>query len=192
MFKLNNQSNSFVQDLLLSLSYHSESLVEYLLSNLLAEGHTITNSFQAELVGKLCSFRNPASVQGKISVWGFSKVLKNFLGLKNLQSLFFKQLEQQAPKITNTLMPILNGLTFAISQQVSDLEFSVEFSQINLLVNAITNTLDGSLLRDSLLRLLSAFVQNNANIYKQLLQEVSIGTGIFLSFSYFFLIFFFS
>ena len=58
------QNYTSVQDILLSLCHYNAELIESLLGKLLGEQSQISTSFQAELVGRLCSFPGEASQKG--------------------------------------------------------------------------------------------------------------------------------
>jgi hypothetical protein len=157
------QNYTSVQDILLSLCHYNSQLIETLLGKLLGDNSQITTSFQAELVGRLCSFPGEGSQKGKFKVTRYL-----VLGLVMLQKYFFTQLN--ASKANSSILPLLNAITFASAHTKVTLDISQE--NVNLLVDACVHCYEGGLMEEAFLKLLSSLVRLQPEILKKILQLV--------------------
>lgn len=111
----------------------------------------------------------------------------NFLnyskGLKSLQQFFFRQIQVESLKLSAHLIPVLNALAYAISQQPLSKEISIENSALMMLLESAVNSIEGSLMQESMIKLISVFVQSNADLYRSIVMTIPKGEK-FLIISY--------
>lgn len=136
-----------------------------LLQNLLQEGQPNTH---ARLAGKLCSLKDSQTAQR----------------LQRLRDFVFGQLKKQHTGLSSHLIPFLNALSYSTSQRppikvagttcyFKYLPVTVEPTEMALLHQTAAQALDGSLMQEGSIRLISSLVQNDDSNFQRLLDNLN-------------------
>jgi hypothetical protein len=148
---LDGTNYPFVQEILMGLAQHNSDLADRLLKLLFAKKST---SYHANLAGKIASLKD-SKLQQRI---------------KQLRDFVFAELCEQTNSKTfsSNLVPFINALSYAISRHLygSIVTVSLNKEELLLLLHWAGSTLQGSLMQESSLALLSTLIQLDDSIYK--------------------------
>jgi len=152
---LTTKTNQSIQNILSYLSKYNVELSDMLLQQLLT-GQTTCH---ASIAGRLCGLGDVGTISR----------------LSKLRDFVFRELSSHnASSLSSHLMPFLNALSDAISSyqlKGMKVECTVTEEQIKLLFKCAVSAMEGSLMQQGSLRLLSALIQASATNFQVLLKE---------------------
>eukprot|EP01114_Cavostelium_apophysatum_P004652 TRINITY_DN1498_c0_g2_i1.p1 TRINITY_DN1498_c0_g2~~TRINITY_DN1498_c0_g2_i1.p1 ORF type:complete len:1661 (-),score=558.77 TRINITY_DN1498_c0_g2_i1:26-5008(-) len=155
------QSNPAVPDILLSLARHNARLCDSLLDKILSvEAHT---SIPVSFLGRLCALEIKDVPFGQ--------------HLEKLRKFVFDRLASESARIatsvSSNLVPFISALSYAIDKQLFThrLPIPITGEQILELFLLAVNSLDGSMMEEQFLRLLSSFLQSSSQNFSILLEH---------------------
>lgn len=157
---LSPKTSVIVQNLIIHLTKYDVALSDMLLDHLL-EGQSICHT---DLTGMLCSLED-AKTKDR---------------LNRLSDLVFRELQNHtSSSLSSHLIPFLDALSNAvITNRARNIYCDVSFENINRLFDCAVSSIDGSLIQQSSLLLLSSLIQSHISYYQYILSRY---TDIFSS-----------
>lgn len=157
LYTLSKQTFTSIQSIVSNLAQNDPSLSDFLLDQLL-EGQTV---YHASLAGKVCALADS----------------QTGARLNKLRDFVFQQIDaHSSTSLSSHLVPFLDALSDAISSNIreyNEAKCVVSQSDVKLLFQVSITALDGSLLQQGSLRLLSSLIQSDPFAFDVILEYFS-------------------
>ena len=157
LYTLSKQTFTSIQSIVSNLAQNDPSLSDFLLDQLL-EGQTV---YHASLAGKVCALADS----------------QTGARLNKLRDFVFQQIDAHtSTSLSSHLVPFLDALSDAISSNIreyNEAKCVVSQSDVKLLFQVSITALDGSLLQQGSLRLLSSLIQSDPFTFDVILEYFS-------------------